>query len=186
MDPRRFEATELIIEGSGNAVEVRTKYPDDASCCSWNEGNNPEVRYTIRMPRAGRLTIRDNRSEIEVADLAGSLDINTHRGTVNVARLSGPLQLTTHRGEAKIQFARFSASSSVDTHRGSIELLLPRNSGFELKTDMDRHASLTTDFAVMTSMQAGREPSSIRGAVNGGGPTLTVTSHSGDIKVRGM
>lgn len=186
MNPRRFAATDVVIEGGGSALQVRTKYPDWESCCSSDEGNNPEVRYTIRMPRSGRLNIRDHRSEIEVADLAGALDINTHRGTVKVTRLSGPLQLTTHSGEATIEFARFAGGSSVDTHSGTIQLLLPRNSGFELEADTDRHASLATDFTVMTRAQGRRDGSSMHGSVNGGGPALRITSHRGDIKVRGM
>ena len=185
MNMRRFEATEVIIEGGGDALQVRTKYPDWSSCCSSDEGNNPEVRYTIRMPRSGRLTIRDHRSEIQVADLAGALDIDTHRGTVNVARLSGPLQLTTHRGDATIEFSHF-AATAVDTHSGTIQLLLPRSSGFELDGDTDRHASLTTDFTMITRAQGRRYGSSMHGSVNGGGPTLRITSHRGDIKVRGV
>ena len=185
MNQRRFQETEVMIEGGASDVEVRTKYPDWESCCSQDEGNNPEVRYTIRMPRSGRLTIRDHRSEIEVADLAGALDIDTHAGKVKVARLSGPLQLTTHRGDATIEFAHFSGGSSVDTHAGTIQLLLPRNTGFQLDADTDRNASLSTDFAVMTRTE-GRKSSSVHGAVNGGGPTLKITSHRGEIQIRGI
>jgi hypothetical protein len=73
------------------------------------------VRYTIRMPRAGRLTIRDHRSETKIADLGGALDIDTHRGTVRVERLGGPLQLTTHRGDIAIGFASFSGKARACT-----------------------------------------------------------------------
>src|SRR5437016_2813377 len=77
MDRRRFDATDVRIDASSDAVHIRTQYPD--WCCNFNdEGNNPEVRYTIQMPRTARLTIHDHRSETDVADLRAPLDITTH------------------------------------------------------------------------------------------------------------
>jgi Putative adhesin len=182
MDRRRFDATEVRIDATSDSVHIRTQYPD--WCCnSDDEGNNPEVRYTIQMPRTGRLTIHDHRSETDVADLSGALDITTHRGTVRVHRLAGPLQLTTHRGEVNIEFASFTANSVIDTYRGSVELSMPRNSRFDLQADLGRHATVDTDFTMMTR-SADRRGETMHGSVNGGGPTLDVKTYRGDIRLR--
>jgi hypothetical protein len=185
MDRRRFEGTEVHIDSSAEAVHIQTIYPEFNSCCTSDDGNNPEVRYTIRMPRMGRLTIRDHRSETKIADLGGALDIDTHRGTVRVERLGGPLQLTTHRGDVTIGFASFSGNSSIDTHRGTIELSLPKGSRFNVETDLGKHASMTSDFpTIMRS--ANRQGESMHGSVNGGGPTLEIKTYRGSVRLHSM
>jgi hypothetical protein len=182
MNRRRFEATEIVIDSSQDSVHIQTKYPDFA-CCSWDDGTNPHVRYTIRMPRTARLALRDHRSDTEISDLAAELDIDTHRGTVHVYKHSGPLRLTTHRGDVKVEFATFSGASTIETHRGTIELDLPKNSKFDLETDLGRHAYLDSDFAriVHSSSRAGE---ALRSTVNGGGPTLRIQTYRGDIRLR--
>jgi hypothetical protein len=185
MDRRRFEGTEVRIDSSTDAVHIRTIYPEFNSCCSSDDGNNPEVRYTIHMPRTGRLTIRDHRSETQIADLGGALDIDTHRGTVRVERLSGPLQLTTHRGDVTVGFASFNGSSSIDTYRGTIELSLPKSSRFNLQTDLGKHASVNSDFPVVVR-SANRQSESMQGSVNGGGPTLDIKTVRGSIRLHSM
>jgi hypothetical protein len=162
MDRRRFDATEVVIDSSADAVRIRTQYPD--WCCFNDDGNNPEVRYTIRMPRTVQLTIHDHRSQTEITGLAGVLHVDTHRGTV------------------RVHFAAFTGNSSVETHRGSVELSLPRNSRFDVQTDMGRHATLDTDFAMMTR-SADRRNETMHGAVNGGGPVLSLTTPRGNIRI---
>jgi hypothetical protein len=170
MDQRRFEGTDVRIVSSPEAVEIRTEYPEFGWCCNDDEGNNPEVRYTIQMPRTGKLTIRDHRSETEIADLEGALDIDTHRGTVRVHRLAGSLQLTTHRGDVQVEFAKLTGNVSIDTHRGTIELAMPRNSRFDVRTDLGKHASLDTDFP----------------QTSGGGPIVDLKTYRGSIRLRAL
>lgn len=161
MDRRRFDATEILIDSSAGSVHIRTEYPD--WCCD-DSGSNPEVRYTIRMPRAVHLTIHDHRSDTEIAGL------------------EGPLQMDTHRGTVQVHFTAFNGNSSVETHRGTVDLFLPRASRFDLETDMGRHATLDTDFAVISRL-AGRRDGSMHGAVNGGGPALRLTTHRGSVRL---
>lgn len=185
MDRRRFDGAEVLIDSSMDAVRIQTRYPDINSCCGSDDGNNPEVRYTIRMPRTGRLTIRDHRSGTQVADLGGALDIDTHRGTVKVERLSGPLQLTTYRGEATVGFASFTGNSKIDTHRGTIELSLPKGSRFNVETDLGKHATVDSDFQ-MAMRSKSRQGESMQGSVNGGGPTLDIKTFRGNIRLHSM
>lgn len=185
IDRRRFEATQVLIDGGSDAVHIKTEYPEYSLCCWSDNGNNPEVDYNVRMPRAGRLSIHDHRSTTDISDLGGPLSIDTHRGTVRVIRQSGPVELTTHRGEANIDFAHFSGNNLIDTYRGSVELSLPRDSRFDVRGDLGRHADLQTDFPIMTRT-AGRRGGSIQGTVNGGGSTLEVKTYRGTIRVHAL
>jgi hypothetical protein len=121
MDRRRFDGTDVHIDSSADSVRIKTYYPDFNWCCSDDNGSNPEVRYTIHMPKTASLSIRDHRSETEVSGLQGSLTLSTHRGTAHVRELGGPLHLDTHRGDIHVDFAAFTGNSTVTTHRGTIE-----------------------------------------------------------------
>jgi hypothetical protein len=180
MDRRRFDATEVVIDSSSDGVRIRTVYPDFNS--AWDNGNNPQVRYTIQMPRTASLTLHDHRSDSEISDLQGALNVDTHRGRVQVNRLSGPLHLTTHRGEVKVEFSAFARDSSIETHRGTIELFMPRASGFSLQANFGRRAVLDSELPIVT--RASSRGGEIQGAVNGGGPVLHLQSMRGHIQLR--
>lgn len=179
MDRKRFDQTEVLIDSSADSVHIRTLYPDFNSCCFNDNGNNPQVRYTIQMPRNGRLTIHDHRSETEISDLRGALQMDTHRGSVNVHRLAGPIDLTTHRGEISVEFAALTGNSSIETYRGTVELSLPRDSKFDVQADTGKHATVETDFTMMTR-SAGRR-GEMHGSVNGGGPALRLKTDRGSV-----
>ena len=183
MDRRQFDGTDVRIDSSADSVHVKTSYPDSNWCCSDN-GNNPEVRYTVRMPKTAKLIIHDHRSETEVSGLQGALDITTHRGGVRLHGLGGALHLDDYRGDVQVEFASFTANSSITTYRGNVELSMPGSSRFDLQTNSGRHGSIATDFSVMARTFV-RRGEGVHGTVNGGGPTLRIETERGDIRLRG-
>ena len=185
-DHKRFEATDIWIDTSPASVRIRTRYPDwnGGIFCCWDGGSNPEVHYTIQMPRTARLSIRDHRSETEIGDLSGGLNIETHRGSVRARKISGPVEIHTHRGEIALDFRSFTARTLIDSYRGPVEISMPRNSAFELNTDLDRRrASFESDFPIITR-SVGRRTMSIEGPVNGGGPVLKLVTYRSQIRLR--
>ncbi len=185
MDRRRFDGTDVHIDSSPDAVRIKTYYPDFNWCCSFDDnGTNPEVRYTIKMPKTARLTIRDHRSDTEVTGLQGSLDLTTHRGSARLHGLGGALHLDTHRGEVEVEFASFTANSKIVNYRGTVELSMPKGSRFDLQTNSGRRGSIETDFSVMTHTIS-RRGETVHGAVNGGGPALRIETERGEVRVRG-
>lgn len=182
MDRRRFDGTDVRIDSSPDSVRIKTYYPDFSGCCSFDSGNNPEVRYTIRMPRTARLAIRDHRSDTEVTGLQGALDLTTHRGGARIHGLGGALHLDTYRGDAQVEFSSFAASSSVKTYCGTVELSIPKSSCFDLQTNSGRRGSIYTDVTVITHAVS-RRGESAHGAVNGGGPSLDIETGRGEVRV---
>ncbi len=179
-DLSRFRETTVQIDGSGEFVRIKSVLPDWNS--GWFTGNNPEIHYTIKAPRTARWTIRDHNSNTEIRDLCAALDLDTHNGSVRVAGLAGPLELNMHNGRADVEFASFTDNSYVDTHNATVELTLPANSKFDLHTD-GHNNTVDSDFAVLTRM-SGHRRQSIEGPVNGGGPSLRLSSHNGNFRLR--
>ncbi len=180
VDRRRFDATEVRIDSSVDSVRIKTYYPEFT--WTFDDGNNPEVRYTIRMPKTARLTIRDHRSETEVTGLQGALDLTTHRGSVHLSGLGGALHLDTYRGDARVEFSSFSGNSSITNYRGTVELYMPKSSRFDLQSNAGRRGSVDTDFSMLTRTM-GRRSEGVHGAVNGGGPTLKIETERGSVRI---
>jgi hypothetical protein len=182
MDRRRFDGTEVRIESTPDAVQIKTYYPDFNWCCSFDNGNNPEVRYTIRMPKTARLTIRDHRSETEITGLQGALDLTTHRGSAHIRGQGGPLKLDTYRGDATVEFTSFTANSKITSYRGTVDISIPKTSRFDLQSNSGRRGSVETDFTLMTRT-FGRHGEGVHGTVNGGGPMLHIDTERGEVRI---
>jgi hypothetical protein len=202
---------EVRINARANAVDIRSDYDRVNDLRSfWNDDWNggielPFVHYTITMPRTARLDVKDFKSEINVAslrsavhiesykgpitvaDLKGNLRIDTHKGRVRVTGLDGALDLNTHKSEVEVEFTRLSNRSRIDSYKGNVEITLPKEAGFELDADLGKKGDLDSDFSV--SYQTARfgrhdRDQEYRGAVNGGGPLLSLRTHKGYYRMR--
>ena len=98
MDRRRFDGTEVRIDSSAESVRIKTYYPDFNWCCSFDNGTNPEVRYTIKMPNAARLVIRGSSFRYQSTGLRAHSISRPHRGSAHIRGLGGALHLDTYRG----------------------------------------------------------------------------------------
>ncbi len=193
LDPDEKEkvaATEVRISGSGSSVSVRSDY--DRTChihgffrgiFDGHWGTLPFVRYTIQMPPTARLEIEDHKSDIKVSGLKADLRLHTYKGTGHVSDLDGAARVETYKGDVRVEFARYSQPSRFETYKGEVEVRLPRDSRFDLDAHSGRRGDVVSDFAITT--RAGRSHAArMSGAVNGGGPTLRLTTYKGTLRVR--
>jgi DUF4097 and DUF4098 domain-containing protein YvlB len=107
---------------------------------SWMFGRTLEVRFTIQVPRAYHVQVRNSRGDLElrnvngkvygqtsrgnvdVSDINGQVDINTSRGDVRGSGLTGNLSLVTSRG--KVTLEKVDGSIKVRSSRGDIDVEL--------------------------------------------------------------
>ena len=177
-DRRRFNETRVDIEKAGDSVRIKSIYPTWSSL----EGADPDIHYTVNAPRTARWNVRTHNSRVEVRNLHAALSISTHNGKVDVTGLAGALDLDTHNGNARIQFASWTASSSVETHNRDVELTMPATSRFTLQSS-GHNGRVQSDFPIATRM-LGKRGAHLHGAVNGGGPALHLTTHNGSFHLR--
>ena len=188
-DPEAVRETDVKIDASPGSVRVKSDY-SRLRGQGWGVLGlfsfvieSPAVHYTIRMPRTARLKIKDYRSETEVWDLKSDLEMETYRGSVDVRGLEGAVEFKSYRGLARIKMAAPPRNVRLETYRGDITLSLPRESGFQLDSNLGRHAGLYSDFQIPTRVGS-RWAKAYRGAVNGGGPRLFVKSERGTVRLR--
>lgn len=186
----RIEKDGDLFAQSVDRADVRfDASPSDVRITSDNQwtffldGVAPLYRYTIRMPRTASLRIKDYKSESEIADLAADLQVNTYKGSVQLRNFAGGLTVNTYKGDLRADFAAVTARTSIETYKGNIDLRIPRESRFDLYTNLGRRADLNSDFAGYVRSSNSRDRTS-RSAVNGGGPELRLKSYKGEFKLR--
>ena len=188
-EERWVEQTRVDIRESSQRVAIESDYGDLSShrfmgvfgtCITY-----PFVHYEIRMPRTATLQIKDQKSKIDVSDLAGDVDIDSYKGSVVVSGLDGSFRLNTYKGDAKVDVVRLSRSSHAETYKGDITIALPKSAAFELDARPGRRGEVRSDFDVAVR-RAGRRHSGdddMRGTINGGGPRLSLETYKGTVRL---
>jgi hypothetical protein len=188
-DAEAVRETGIRIDASPDSIRVKSDYSRLRER-GWGllgllhfAVERPAVHYRIRMPRTARLKIKDYRSETEISNLKSDLELETHRGTVDVRGLDGAIEFKSYRGRALVKMVNLERNCRLETYRGEITLSLPRDRGFQLESDLGRHAALSSDFQIPTQ-NVSRYHKQYRGAVNGGGPSLRLKSERGSLRLR--
>jgi len=188
--------TEIRIDGSEDEVIISTDYKkvkhrNNKDFWDWitdpfeSSYSLPLVHYTIRIPAAAGLRIKDYKSRTRISDIKSELKLNTYKGDVYIDNLFGGIDLETYKGEVRVSFAKIKNDSRFETYKGNITIEIPRGNGFELRTDFERRVDFNTDFDVMT-IENGRKHRihNYRGKINGGGPDLEIESVKGDVRLK--
>jgi hypothetical protein len=190
------EDTEIEFRGTSNEVTIHTDYRNverNNSHDFWDwltdpheiSNSLPLVHYTIKMPRTANLRIKDYKSESHIEGLTSYLTLNTYKGTVEVLNLSGGIDLETYKGDVHISFAALKSDSHFETYKGKIAVNIPKQTGFELRTDFEKRVHFSTDFDVETRERDRKHQQyDYFGKINGGGPALEFNSDKGDIRLR--
>lgn len=184
---RWVEETQVEIEKTAHGVAITSHYDALEASSSWFGmcTARPFVRYVIHMPKAAALRIKDYKSDLDVRDLEADLSIDTYKGTVTIAGLAGALRIETYKGDVKAGIVRLTGDVRGETYKGSIVLRLPSAAAFELSAHAGRRGSIESDFHPEgTTATARRGSVRMSGAVNGGGPRVSLRTDKGTLSVR--
>lgn len=158
----------------------------------------------VRLERiAGMTHVQSGSGNITGRSLAGPFDVNASSGDIRIEQTAaGDAKAHTGSGNVEIQGAdggvraetgsgnvhvegKPTASWYVKTGSGNAELRLPNDAGFDLDVSTGS-GTITLDHPLTTTIQ-GRVESpqkSASGKVRGGGPSITVHTGSGDVRIR--
>jgi hypothetical protein len=182
---RWVDQTRVVIEKRHGGVSITSDYDALEQVSGWFGSctARPFVRYTIHMPKDAPLRIKDYKSDLIVKDLAAALDVNTYKGHLDVTGLSGGLKIETYKGEVNAGIVRVAGDVHAETYKGSIILRLPASAGFELSAESGR-GELNVEFPAETGRGGHRRGLVARGAVNGGGPRVSLKTDKGSLALR--
>jgi len=190
-DDDAVQETEIRISGEGDEVRIRTDYSRIRSHHSsffglGDDGIEPSVYYSIRMPKSARLSVKDYKSKTSLSGLQSDVAIDTYKGDVEVSDLAGSLDLKTYKGDSRISFSRLARDSRFETSKGSIEISVPKKTGFVVDYRLGRKAGLHSDFDLASISSGRHRRDEIHDAetVNGGGPRIVLSSEKGVFSLR--
>jgi hypothetical protein len=180
------DQTRVLIEKRHGGVAITSDYDALEEVWSWFGGctARPFVHYRIRMPKSAPLRIKDYKSDLTVKELAADLDVETYKGHLDVAGLAGALKVETYKGEVNAGIVRLAGDVHAETYKGSIVLHLPGAAGFEIAAETGRHGEFRSDFGTATDSRGHRRGLYASGAVNGGGPRVSLKTDKGSLAVR--
>ena len=137
------------------------------------------------MPKSAPLRIKDYKSDLIVKELAADLDVETYKGHLDVTGLAGAFRVETYKGEVNAGIVRLTGEVRAETYKGSIVLHLPGAAAFELSADAGRRGSIRSEFPSEEAWSGSRHRSlRVSGAVNGGGPRVSLRTDKGSLAVR--
>jgi len=189
---------QIIESQDGNKVRIEAKFPPH----HWdvNMGQR-SLKLTLKVPRVAKLDINTGDGSIRAAGAKGDLRFHTGDGSIDARGLDGRLVASTgdgridvdgrfdvldlHTGDGSVEAGAAAGSQlasawSVSTGDGSVTLRVPEG----LKANLDAHTGdghLSLDVPV--TVEGSMDRSHVRGAMNGGGATLTVRTGDGSIRI---
>lgn len=196
------EATRIDVTGGAAARSVRANYDDVPRTSMWGGTSQilPKITYDIRAPRRlsldleidrstadirgfdGTFDLHADRTELRAADLTGTVRLDIDRGGTTVFEgLRGQLTFDADRTNLRLDGFTLTGDSRVDVGRGDLELRLASGAGLTLSLDRERRSQFDTELPLTTrSLDRDR----VEGAVNGGGPRLSIGTDRAHVSLR--
>ena len=132
---------------------------------------------------SGPARIKAGSGDIEVEEVgAGDVDVRTGSGNITVSGVNGGFRAEAGSGDIH---ANGSPKSlwSIRTGSGNVDLRVPSDAGFDVDISSSS-GTVSVDHPVTTTVQGRvQERKSVVGKVRNGGPTISVHTGSGDIRL---
>ena len=177
--PTREEAASLgaAVRVQTDGGEVRATGPESRERRSWS------VSYAISAPREIDLDLETVNGGLSVEGIRGDLELTTTNGGIALSGVAGGVRARTTNGGVDVDLAASGWSGEgldLETTNGGIALALP--AGFSARLVASTvHGGLETDFPVAVQGRIGRR---IDAVIGNGGPTVSLTTTNGGIRIR--
>lgn len=179
---KQLSRVDVQFDSSPNTLYIESKYKKNNSW--FGSDTRAFVNYKIKMPRTAKLNVKDYKSESHISGIESSINFETYKGEVNISELNGSIDLETYKGEIDVHFSQIKDNCSFETYKGEINISLPKSSSFSVDADLGRKTDFYSGFNIEEdSYKRSRKEYNIKKDVNGGGPTIHITSSKGRIEL---
>ncbi|MEM8898916.1 MAG: DUF4097 family beta strand repeat-containing protein [Bacteroidota bacterium] len=183
------------INGGGIDLEIREN--DNKVVVDVDHSSNP-VALVIEVPIDFDLKIGTHHiGNVALENINGEIVVDAHHGGVSATDISGSLVANSWHGDIKVAFNEVANDipMAFTTYHGDVELMLPSSAKADLKLRSDR-GDIFSGFDVELKKQSiNREKDEdgvykvsvdemITGTINGGGNSMSLQTHHGDIYVK--
>ena len=176
------------IQAREGGVVVQTHYPKRNegvhSIFDWMLGNDvqAEVAYDVTVPKNMSLDVQTVNGSIHVNGVNGKHEFDTTNGKIELTRCAGSVEASTTNGGISAELLQVAKGQPLEfeTTNGRIKLTLPSNLAVDLDASTT-NGSIESDLPVATTRVS---RNSLRGAINGGGTSLRLSTTNGGIEIR--
>jgi hypothetical protein len=170
---------EIVERVTGDGVTLQSR----SEPFSFMLNRSRRIDYTVRAPRWLHVRLDSTNGDIEVTGTGGLLRAESTNGTVTGTALGGAAQVETTNGDVRLEFLKLDERGiRSSTTNGSITVRLPRDAAANLSARVTNGSITSSDLTLTTTEQSRRR---LEATMNGGGPTVRLSTTNGSIQVRG-
>ncbi len=171
--------TICAIDPDGPGEPPNECLPGDEGSMSVEAGNDVQVDFTVSVPAGVVFVGRNFSGSVEATDLESDVFASTFSGNVTVSTTE-IAEAATFSGNvtATIGLANWGRDLEFTTFSGNVDVEVPSNSNAEVVASRFSGA-IVSDFPL-----TGILPNQRQGTLGSGGPTLTLDTFSGNIRLR--
>lgn len=177
-DQQKLNEARIEVEGSGDSVNIRTRYPEGRS------SNNPaSVHYTLHVPANARIDkISLVNGSLNVSGVMGEVNASLVNGKITARDLSGRAELSTVNGSTDAEFLTLSNVNEIkiSSVNGNINLRLPASPNADVSAS-SVSGGIKTDFPLR--VESGFGSSSLSGTLGSGGTHIELSNVNGSTHI---
>jgi hypothetical protein len=123
-----LDRIEIVIDGEGDRVAVRTRFPRSGG---FFLGPSGRVNYTITLPRAARVEVETVNGPVHLDGVAGAVRAKAVNGPVEVVGAAGEVRASTVNGPVEAELIGISPDgrTRLSAVNGPVTLTLPEATG---------------------------------------------------------
>jgi Toastrack DUF4097 len=177
-DQQRLNEARIEVEGSGDSVSIRTRYPEGQT------NNEPaSVHYTLHIPNKAEINkLSLVNGNLEIAQVSGEVNANLVNGKLTAHDLAGRAKFSTVNGSSNVEYRTLSNVSEVKISavNGAINLLLPSSPNADVSAS-SVNGNIKTDFPmqVNSSFMSRR----LTGTLGSGGTRIELSNVNGSTHI---
>ena len=129
----------------------------------------------------GKLTAKTAGGNISLDQIKGALEAQTSGGSIKIASASGPIKASTSGGNVSAELSDQPAGDcTLKTTGGSVKVTLPEKAALDLEAST-MGGQVRSDFDGQLNKQRTR----LVAKINGGGPSMRLSTTGGNVDIRG-
>jgi len=176
-DQQRLDEAKIEVEGSGDAVHIRTRYPEGS------HDNLASVHYTLHVPQGSQLEkISLVNGNLEISQVLGDVEASLVNGKLTAHDLSGRARLSTVNGTSDVGFRSLTnvRDVKISAVNGSINLVLPASPNAEISASTV-NGNIKSDFPIQVETNlVGKR---VKGTLGSGGTQISLSNVNGSTHI---
>jgi DUF4097 and DUF4098 domain-containing protein YvlB len=172
-DQEGLENLEVVVEGSGDRLSVRTVHHA--------RRNSGSVSYRIVLPAEAQVTVSTVNGEVSVRGIHGTVRAESVNGALQIEAISGAIEAETTNGSIRASYQSVEGDRHrFETTNGEVRLYLPADAGGDFDAET-LNGSIEVEFP-MNLTRTGRRH--VQGSFGSGSSSFEISTVNGSVSVQ--